>query len=158
MRYRGWSYPMAMMTAPRVFRSSLGLTFQTRAIAAGLGSGEQGGQVVPEQVPDALDRDVRGRVRGQRLRVVRVMPLARKDGRQPRSPDLFHRVQDAQLVVHEDVVSSRVAILDVVQLQLRMDVNQHTALDGLVQPGALDLPGLEDDVAVGQDDRLPPGL
>ena len=39
-----------------------------------------------------------------------------------------------------------------------MDVNQHAALDGLVQPRALDLPGLEDDVAVGQDDRLPPGL
>ena len=126
--------------------------------AADPGGREQVGQVVPEQVPDALDRDVRWRVRGQRLRVVRVMPLSRKDGRQARSPDFFHRVQDAKLVVHQNVMPSRVAILDVVQLPLLMDVDQDTAFDGLVQPGALDLPGLEDDIAVGQDDRLPPGL
>lgn len=86
------------------------------------------------------------------------MPLSRKNGRQARSPDFFHRVQDAKLVVYQNVMPSRVAILDVVQLPLLMDVDQDTAFDGLVQPGALDLPGLEDDIAVGQDDRLPPGL
>ena len=39
------------------------------------------------------------------------MPLAREDGRQPVSPDLFHRRQDAQLVVDHDVVARRVAPL-----------------------------------------------
>ena len=94
----------------------------------------------------------------RRLRVVGVMPLARENGRQARSPDLLHRGQDAQLVVHQDVVSGRVTLLDVVQLLLLMDVDQHAAFDGLVQPGTLDLARLEDHVAVGQDDRRPPGL
>jgi hypothetical protein len=53
--------------------------------------------------------------------------------------------------VHEHVVTGRVALLDVVQLPLLVDVDEHVALDRLEQPGTLDLARLEDHVAVGQD-------
>src|SRR5215472_11753617 len=45
----------------------------------------------------------------------------------------------------------RIALLDVVQLLLLVNVNQHLAIDGFPQAGALDLARLEDHVAVGED-------
>ena len=49
------------------------------------------------------------------FRVVRILALAREHRRHALSPDLLDRVQDAQLVVDENVVLGRVAPLDVVQ-------------------------------------------
>ena len=92
-----------------------------------------------------------GDVRGER-----VVPLARKDRRQALLPDLLEGGQDADLVVHEDVVPGRVLPLDVLDLTLLVDVDQHAPLDRLEQAGALDLARLEHDVAVGQDHRRPP--
>jgi hypothetical protein len=114
-------------------------------------------EVPPEQVGDVLDRDVRGRAAGQRRGVVGVVPLAREDRGHAGAPGLLHRGQDAQLVVDQHVVARRVALLDVVQLPLLVDVDEHAALDGVQQPGALDLARLEDHVAVGDDDGESPG-
>ena len=52
-------------------------------------------------------------------------------------------------------MASRVALGDVIELFFFVDVDQHVALDGLGNAGPLDLARLEDDVAIGQDDRPP---
>ncbi|HUC70131.1 MAG TPA: hypothetical protein VMS01_02960 [Stellaceae bacterium] len=53
-------------------------------------------------------------------------------------------------------MASRVALGDVIELFFFVDVDQHVALDSLGNAGALDLARLEDDVAIGQDDRPRP--
>src|SRR5207253_322771 len=103
------------------------------------------------QIADPLDRDVRRRVGGP-LGGVRVVSLAREDGRQAVAPALLHRGQDAELVVDEHVVVRGEARLDVVELPLLVDVDQDAAVDRVEEPRALDLARLEDDIAVGQDD------
>src|SRR5713226_7727339 len=99
-----WSLWVACMVSPLDrLRGSPG--------PVGLAGREQSRQIVLEQVTDALDRDVRGRVRGQRLGVVGVVPLAWENGRQAGSPGLLHGAQKAQLVVHQDIVAGRVMLL-----------------------------------------------
>src|SRR5581483_2608133 len=71
------------------------------------------------------------------------------------SPRLLHRRQHADLVVDEHVVLGGIASLDVVELQLLVDVDQHAAFDRVEETRALDLPRLEHDVAVRKDDRRP---
>ena len=80
-----------------------------------------------EQIGNALDSDVGCGVLGDRDRVVRVVPLPRKDRRHPGSPDLFHGGEDAQLVVDEHEPIGRVATRDVVELLLLVDVDEHVA-------------------------------
>ena len=86
-------------------------------------------QIVIEQTADMLNSNVGLRVSVHFSGVERVMPLARKDSRQPVPPDLFHRSEDAQFVVHHDVMVGRVASFDISQHLLFVDVNQDTALD-----------------------------
>lgn len=87
-----------------------------------------------------------------------IVPLAGKDGRHPLAPGAFDGVQDAQLVVDQDVPPRGEARLHVIQLVLFVDVDQHVPFHGRPQPRTLDLARLKDDVAVGQDhhraDRL----
>ena len=84
------------------------------------------------------------------------MALAREDGRQTLAPDFLKGGENADLVVDEDIVPGRVAQLDVLELLLLVDVDQHAAVDSVVQPGALDLARLEHHVAVAEDHGRPP--
>src|SRR5512140_783157 len=117
---------------------------------------QQDGKIEIEQVADALDRQVGRRIGREDAGIERVMPLAREDGREPLPQDLLHRRQDAELVVDHDVMAGRVALLDVVEHLLLVDVDEDPALDRVPQSRSLDLARLEDHVAVGQDDRGPP--
>src|SRR5437016_14197406 len=83
---------------------------------------------------------------------MRVVALAREDGRQPIAPPLLDGGQYPNLVVHEHVVRRRMAALDVVELLLLVDVDEHAALDRLEQTRAMHLERLEDHVAVREDD------
>lgn len=67
-------------------------------------------------------------------------------------PSLFDCGQNSRLVVDQDVMAGRIALLDVAEFLLFVDVDQYAALDRLKDAGALDLARLEDDVAIGQDD------
>src|SRR5581483_4684154 len=51
------------------------------------------------------------------------------------------------------VVPRGVPPLDVVELRLLVDVDEDATLDGFEQPRSRDLERLEDDVAIGEDDR-----
>src|SRR5438874_749937 len=113
-------------------------------------------KVMPQQVADPFDRDVRRRI-GRNVRGVRVATLAHEDGRQPLAPRALHRGQDAELVVDQHVALRRIASLDVVQLLLLVDVDEHATADGVEEPRALDLERLEDHVPVGEDHRRSPG-
>ena len=84
---------------------------------------EQVRQIVTEQVTNAIDRDVRRRLRRQGLGVGRVMPLSRKNGRQARPPHLLHGGQEAKIVVLQDIVTSRIVLLDVGEFLFLVDVN-----------------------------------
>src|SRR5262245_26094720 len=90
-------------------------------------------QVIIHQLADALDGDVGRRVGGDDLGVERVMPLAREDGRQPVSPDVFHRGEYSQLVVHYYVTARRVSPLNVIEHQLFVNVDQYAPFDGVPQ-------------------------
>lgn len=116
---------------------------------------EQGGQIVASQIANAFDGDVGRRTSRDDVRVVRVLPLPHEHGRHPLAPERFHRRQDAQLVIHHYVVARRVALLDVVQHLLLVNIDQHSTVDRVPQSGALDFARLENHIAIGQDDRSP---
>ena len=80
------------------------------------------------------------------------MALAREDRRHAVAPRLLHGREDPHLVVHEHVALGGVAPLDVLELLLLVDVHEHVAAEGVPEAGAPDLPRLEDDVAVREDD------
>src|SRR5579871_1329711 len=60
-------------------------------------------QIQIQEVRDALDGPIRGRVCGNHLRIEGELALADEDGGHPVLPGLLHRREDAQLVVHQDV-------------------------------------------------------
>src|SRR5258705_12624474 len=70
----------------------------------GPGARPQRGQVVVDEVADALDGEIRGWVAGEGLRIVRVVPLPGEYGGHASAPRALHRRQHAELVVHEHVV------------------------------------------------------
>src|SRR5512140_2143681 len=105
---------------------------------SGLTARKQRSQVIAEQVIDPFDHNVRRWVGGQFLRIMGVVPLAREDSRHLRPPDALHRGQDAQLVIHQDVVRGRATFCDIVQLLLFVNIDQHAAVDGVIQPRTLD--------------------
>ena len=59
------------------------------------------------------------------------MPLSRENGRYARAPRLLDISEDAQLVVHHDVMLCRVAAHDILQLKLFVNVDEDVALDRL---------------------------
>src|SRR4030095_7306633 len=106
------------------------------------------------EIADTLDRQI-GRTIA--VGITRVLPLAWEDRGDPVTPDILDRVQDPRLVVHENVMARGIALLDIIQRLLLVDVDQHVALHRLGDPGPLDLAGLEDNVAVRQDHGGAPG-
>ena len=77
------------------------------------------------------------------------MSLARENRRQLIAPDFLHRCQNAQLVVTHNVMPGGIALLDIIQHLLLMDVYQYPALDGFPQSRMLNFPRLEDHIAIG---------
>ena len=57
------------------------------------------------------------------------MALPEKDGRDPAFPATFDRVENAKLVVNDDVVVGRIAPLDVVEFVLLVDVDENITVD-----------------------------
>src|ERR1700730_5228271 len=113
-------------------------------------------ELISAQIADAFDRHVgSGEIRGGD-RGMGKLPLPRQYRGHPVAPNFLYLSQNSRFVVHQDVVSRGVALLDIIQFLLLVDVYQHVSLDGLKDTGALDLARLEDDVAVGQDHRPRP--
>lgn len=113
-------------------------------------------QIVIDQFADAFNGEVRRRIVGNGFGIQRVMALAREDGGKPVAPDVLHRRQEAQLVVHHHVVFRRITLLHVVEFLFLVNVDERVAVHGFEQAGAFHFARLEDDVAVGEDDDRSP--
>src|ERR1019366_7361115 len=94
----------------------------------------------------------------QDLWIQSVVSLPHENSRHPRAPDLLDGGQDAELVVHNDIMSRRIPLFHIGQLVLLVDVNQRVPLDRFIKPGAVHLTRLEDDVAVSEKDSCSPML
>src|SRR5215831_9437284 len=106
-----WSFCVAFMASPPH-------SFESRCHR------EQATQFTVEQVCDPIHRHV-GREAGERLRVMRVLSLSRKDGGDAGAPSLLDRREDSRLVIYQDVVERRIARLDIVKGELLVDVDQY---------------------------------
>ena len=71
---------------------SLGRVEEWQALAC-----KQAGQVIFEEVADALDRNVRQWIRGEYRRIVREFALPREHRRHTLAPGFFHRGQNTHL-------------------------------------------------------------
>src|SRR5215470_15956739 len=89
---------------------------------------------------------------------MRIMSLPSEHGRHSRPPYIFDLSQNAQLIVNHHVMVSRMALLDIIQLALLVDVDQDVAIHRFTNPRPFDLERLEDDVAVRQHRRAAPPL
>src|SRR5918996_4196187 len=117
---------------------------------------EQCGEIIIKQVADALYRQVRGRTSGDGLRIVCILALTRKYRGYAVIPDFLDRVQNARLVIDDDIVLSRVAPLDVIQRLFFVNIDEHVAVYSVEDAGAFDLARLKDHIAVRENHRLPP--
>ncbi len=95
---------------------------------------------------------------GENLRVPRVVALLQENGGDAPAPDLFDRVEDAQLIIDHYIPLCWIKALHIGKFPLLVDINERAAVEGRPEPGALDLPGLEYRVAIGEDDRGTPLL
>ena len=67
----------------------------------------------------------------------------------------FTAVKMCSFVVHEHIVRGRITLLDIDQLLLLVDIDEHAPLNRLEEPGSFDLVRLEDHIAIRQDNRRP---
>ena len=65
--------------------------------------------------------------------------MPRKDGGDSLAPGLFEGGQDAELVIHQDVVLGRVMVRDICEGLFLVDVDQDVAFNGFKNSGALNL-------------------
>ena len=91
---------------------------------------QQCGQVVVKQVADALHRQVRGRTCGNNFCVVGILTLTRKNGGHAVTQDFLDGGQYAWLIVHQDIVLSWVAPLDVIQRLFLVNIDQNVVVEG----------------------------
>src|SRR5262245_29558118 len=112
-------------------------------------------QLQPRDVRDSRHRHVGRGVSGRDLRVVRELSLEREDGRHALAPVLLRGREDAEFVVHEDIVSRQIPALDVVELFFLVAVHEY-GIRGTRNARSRGLPGLEDGIAVREDDDLTP--
>src|SRR6188472_3502484 len=106
--------------------------------------------MILQQIADTSDLDIRWRKAGEDFGITGVVTLPNENSCYTRTPDFFHRGQDSQFVVHQNVMLSRIALLDIIELLLLVHVNQHASGDGIGQSRSTDLKRLENDVAVGE--------
>ena len=76
------------------------------------------------------------------------MTLTREHGGDTIPPDLLDGIQDPQFVVNQHILFRRKPALDIIQLLLLVDVDQHPVIDFAPQSGTLHLAGLENRVAI----------
>src|SRR5215813_11687473 len=142
--------------APTTDFEPLGLRHRYRltrsAVLQGSGFGYSS-KINAHKIADAFDGAIGSGKPANRLFIQRVMALPCEDGGHAPAPSLFDRGQNAKLVVNEDVMICRVALLDVVQLQFLVDVNEHAALECVVQSGVPYLSWLKDNISVREDGR-----
>src|ERR1700730_13757279 len=113
-------------------------------------------ELISAQIADAFDCHVgSGSIRAG-VGGMSKLPLPRQHCGHPVAPNFLYLSQNSRLVVHQNVAARGVALLDISQLLLLVDVYQHVSLDGLEDAGALDLARLEDDIPIGKDHRPRP--
>ena len=76
------------------------------------------------------------------------MALTDKNGSDALAPDLFHGGQNPQLVVQHNVMPGGMAAGYVGQFVFLVDIDHHTAIHSLEQPGAIHFARLENDIAI----------
>ena len=76
------------------------------------------------------------------------MALLRVNSRDPRSPQILGRGQNAQLVVDQHIVFGRIPRFYVVQFLLLMHIDQYVAIHCIKETGALDLVRLENRISI----------
>src|ERR1044072_7391813 len=119
-------------------------------------AGEQCCQVIVKQIADPLHRQIGRETPRGGLQIVSVLTLAREYGRYTVTPDFLDRVQDARLVIHQNIARSRVTALDVIQGFFLVNVNEHLALYSFEDARAFDLPGQKHYISIREDDGLSP--
>src|SRR6185369_9247852 len=92
-----------------------------------------GGKIAINQITNTLDRKIGRRIVDDSLRIERVVSLAWEDSCKTASPNIFHGGQDAQLVIDHDIVPGRIALFDVIEHLLLMNVNKDPAVNRLPQ-------------------------
>src|SRR6476661_7609214 len=117
---------------------------------------EQCWQVIVKQIANPLHRQIRGRISGDGLRVVSVLTLTREYRCYTVTPDFLDRVQDAQLVIHQNIALSRVTTLDIIECLFLVNINEHLAVYSFEDTRAFDLARLKHHIAVRENDRRPP--
>src|SRR6476646_9198555 len=86
------------------------------------------------------------------------MALSGENGGYFVAPDFFHFGQNANLVIDKNVMISREATFHVIQFFFLVNIDQHIAIDRLINAGALNLARLENDIAVRKNCRWAPLL
>ena len=117
---------------------------------------EQRRKVVLKQIADVFYGYVSRRIFRKDLRILCIMALPGKNGREPLAPCLFHGRQDTQLVVHHDILICRIPLFHIRELELFMNIDEDVVVNGLHQSRALDLARLEDHVTVRENDNGSP--
>src|SRR5207249_2059500 len=86
-------------------------------------------ELISAQIADAFDSHVGcGAIRGC-VGGMGKLPLPRQHRGHPVAPNLLHLGQNSRLVVDQDVVARRVALLDIPELFLLVAVVQHVSVD-----------------------------
>src|SRR5208283_2977041 len=111
-------------------------------------------EIKVHQFPDAINGVISGWVRADKFVIERIVALAREHRSYAFAPYPLDRSQDPNLIVHQNVVLRGVAVLDVVQFVLLVDVNQCGAVESFMQSCSADLLWLENHVSIGKDHRV----
>ena len=111
-----------------------------------------------QQIANPLDAQVGGRVGCQHFWIPSVVSLPHEDGCHPPPPDSLDGGENAQLVIHNYIMSRRIPGFHIGQLAFLMNVNQHVSINRFIKSGAVHFAGLEDDVAVSKKNGCPPLL
>ena len=84
---------------------------------------------------------------------MRIAALPHKYGRYAISPGAFDRLQDAKLVIDDDIMFGRKTPRHVVEGVLLVDIDKNAAVYGLRKTRPLDLARLKNHVAIGENNR-----
>ena len=86
---------------------------------------EESSQIVIQKIADPLNAEIRRRILGNALQIQGIVTLAGEDGSDAPAPDVLDRRQDSDLVIDQDVMLGRVAMLYVVKLKFFMDIDEN---------------------------------
>src|SRR4029077_11917248 len=101
-------------------------------------------------------RQVRRRALGDKVSVLGILALPRKYCGHTRVPGFLAGRQDVELVVHQDIVLSRVTSLDIIERLFFVNIDEHVAFYRFENARAFNLARLKNHVAIGKDYGLSP--